>query len=252
MQAYGEAFAQVYNLLWANFARDIAPRILDFYAATEIASSQQTLLDLCCGTGQLALYFLERGYRVTGIDLSEPMLDCARANTSMFVQAGQARFVQGDASSYTLDTPVGLAVSSFDALNHLPSLDALRDCFACTHAATVPGGTFIFDLNTRAGLQRWNNINVTDTADLVVINRGIYDGGERAYTRISGFVRIDDQARYTRFDELVYNTVYDLAAVYDLLLQTGWQKVSFARGSDLSTSLAEPEHEGRIFVIASR
>ena len=252
MQAYGEAFAQVYNLLWASFARDIAPRILDFYAATEIASSQQTLLDLCCGTGQLALYFLERGYQVTGIDLSEPMLNCARANASMFVQAGQARFLQGDASSYTLDAPVGLAVSSFDALNHLPSLDALRDCFACTYAATLPGGTFIFDLNTRTGLQRWNNINVTETADSMVITRGIYDGSERAYTRISGFVRIDDQNRYTRFDELIYNTVYDLAAVGELLLQTGWQKVSFAHGSDLSASVPEPEREGRIFVIATR
>ena len=112
--------------------------------------------------GSSRFYFLERGYQVTGIDLSEGMLDCARANTSMFVQAGQARFLQGDASSYTLDAPVGLVVSSFDALNHLPDLAALRSCFACTHAATLPGGTFIFDLNTRAGLQRWNNINVTD------------------------------------------------------------------------------------------
>ncbi len=30
MQAYGAAFARVYNLLWTGFARDIAARLLDF------------------------------------------------------------------------------------------------------------------------------------------------------------------------------------------------------------------------------
>lgn len=252
MQAYGSAFAQVYNLLWGDFARAVAPHIFDYYSSTELASSQQTLLDLCCGTGQLALYFLERGYHVTGIDLSAAMLKNARANTSMFVQAGQAQFLQGNASDYAIETPVGLVTSTYDALNHLQSLDDLRACFACTHAATLPGGTFIFDLNTRRGLQRWNNIIVTENEDSIVINRGVYDGGEKAFTHISGVVRIDEEEHYTRFDELVTNTVFELNTVCDLLLQTGWKSVHMARGGDLATAVAEPEREGRIFFVATR
>ena len=103
MQGYGATFARVYNLLWVDFARTVAPRILDFYARGDTSTTQQTLLDLCCGTGQLSLYFLERGYTVTGLDLSDAMLDQARANTSMFIQAGQAKFVQADAAHFTLD-----------------------------------------------------------------------------------------------------------------------------------------------------
>jgi SAM-dependent methyltransferase len=255
MQGYGAAFARVYNLLWAGFAREVAPRILDFYARTPIALTEQTLLDLCCGTGQLSLHFLEHGYHVVGLDLSDAMLEHARENTSMFVQTGQARFVQGDAADFTLDKRFGLVVSTFDALNHLPSLHALRRCFACVHTVTLPGGVFVFDLNTRVGLKRWNNLGVQETDDALLVNRGIYDGGDKAYIHINGFVR-DDDGRYTRFEETVFNTVFDLAAVRDALLETGWHDAYFARASDLATPLdvasGEPEREGRAFIVATR
>jgi SAM-dependent methyltransferase len=250
MQGYGAAFSGVYNLLWTGFARDLAPRILDFYARTPFASTEQTLLDLCCGTGQLSLYFLEHGYRVVGLDLSDSMLEHAKANASMFVQAGQARFVQGDAADFMLDERFGLVVSTFDALNHLPGFDALRRCFACVRAVTLDGGTFIFDLNTPVGLRRWNNITVQELDDMVIINRGIYDGGDKAYTRINGFVR-DDDGRYERFEEAVFNIAYDLTAVREALLETGWRVSYFARASDLAAPLDEPEREGRVFVIAT-
>jgi predicted TPR repeat methyltransferase len=102
----------------------------------------------------LRCIILERGYRVSGLDLSEAMLDHARTNASMFVQAGQAHFVQADASAFTLDERFGLVVSTYDALNHLASLEALQRCFASVYAVTQDGGTFVFDLNTRVGLKR--------------------------------------------------------------------------------------------------
>lgn len=247
MQAYGSAFARVYNRLWSGFAKDLAPRIFEFYTPQPL-----TLLDLCCGTGQFSLYFLERGYQVTGLDLSEAMLEQARANASMFVQAGQAQFVQGDAAHFSLDRQFGLVVSSFDALNHLPNVDALRGCFASVYAVTLPGGKFVFDLNTRKGLlHRWNSISVQEHDDMTLIVHGIYDGSDKACTRITGFVREPDE-RYTRFEETIYNTVFPMQTVRDLLLETGWQEVYFAHATSLSTPIDAPEEEGRIFIVASR
>ncbi|MGW3496229.1 class I SAM-dependent methyltransferase [Streptomyces sp. NPDC001020] len=40
------------------------------------------LLDLGCGTGSLSLLAAERGYRVTGVDLSPAMVELARAKTA--------------------------------------------------------------------------------------------------------------------------------------------------------------------------
>jgi demethylmenaquinone methyltransferase/2-methoxy-6-polyprenyl-1,4-benzoquinol methylase len=60
-------------------------------------------LDLCCGTGDIALALARRGANVTGLDFSPQMLDIAR-NRSQKLEAGSQkpafiapRFIQGDA-----------------------------------------------------------------------------------------------------------------------------------------------------------
>ncbi|MGW2641476.1 class I SAM-dependent methyltransferase [Streptomyces sp. NPDC001348] len=57
------------------------------------------VLDLGCGTGSLALLAAERGHRVTGVDLSGPMVELARAKLA----GRDAVFLVGDAAA----PPVG-------------------------------------------------------------------------------------------------------------------------------------------------
>jgi SAM-dependent methyltransferase len=251
MQAYGPGFAQVYNKRWINFARQVAPYLLDFYAQSDQASSHRSVLDLCCGTGQVARYFLEREYQVVGLDLSAAMLHYARENTQPYLVSGQARFVQADATNFTLPDRFGLVISTFDALNHLPDLTALRQCFAAV--AAVCDGYFLFDLNTRVGLRRWNSIEVDDSRDdMTIVNHGIYDvTSDRAWLKVTGFVR-NGEGLYERFEQTVYNTIFAMSDVKTLLLETGWREVYFARRQDLQTPLTDPEQEGRVFIVAQK
>ncbi len=180
MQAYGETFAHVYNLRWARFAREVAPRIESFYLGTHLGGQESSLLDVCCGTGQLAAHFLERGFRVTGIDLSKAMLAHARRNNAAQVEAGRARFVRADAACFTVEGRFGLAVSTFDALNHLPDEQALAGCFRSVHAAVLPRGMFVFDLTTESGLRRKRNgVSVINDEEAIVVKRGVYIEAER-------------------------------------------------------------------------
>lgn len=251
MQAYGKAFAKIYNLRWGGFAKWAAPLLLDFYTGTSIGQENKEVLDLCCGTGQLALHFLEQGYRVTGLDLSEHMLRYARENCQASIESGQAEFIQGDASDFQLEKRFGLVVSTFDALNHLESKEALQKCFICVQA--VCEGYFIFDLNTKKGLRRWNGINIDDSSEeILIINRGIYDGeSDRAWTRITGFVQGED-GRYERFDETAFNTVFEMEEVRGMLLEAGWRTAYCAKVEDLKTAIEAPEEEGRVFFVAGR
>lgn len=251
-QAYNETFARAYDRFWSAFAKLQAPGILDFYERTVIGQTNRRALDVCCGTGNLAAHLLAKGYQVTGIDLSESQLALARENCRPYVEGGQARFIEADASNFTMDEAYGLAISTYDALNHLPSFEALVGCFKSVFAVLAPDGWFIFDLNTRGGLRRWNNMHVYEMADMVVIDRGIYDGqSERAYTMMSGFVRRAD-GLYERFEQIAYNTVYELAKVKAALLDLGWREVHFARGHDLAVPVAEPELEERTFTVAHK
>ncbi len=252
MQAYSQAFAQVYNRRWTRFAEDLAPRLLAYYETTPIARSHPRILDLCCGTGQMARCFLDNGYHVTGIDLSPHMLRFARENAGAYLDSGQAEFFEADAASFTLDRSFGLVVSVFDSLNHLADFQALRGCFASVFAVLVPGGVFIFDLNTRLGLRRWNTIHIDDDEDLMLVNRGIYDGtGDKAYTHITGFIRRPD-GLYERYEETVFNTAFEMEQVRGALLNAGWQTVRFATGDDLAASVEDPENHGRIFFVATK
>jgi SAM-dependent methyltransferase len=251
MQAYNQAFARVYNTRWSSFAKQVAPFILDFYAASPIGKENKSILDLCCGTGHLALHFLEKGYRVVGLDLSEYMLYHAKENTFQYVESGQAKFVQGDASDFKLEERFGLVVSTFDALNHLENGEALRKCFECVY--TISDGFFIFDLNTRNGLRRWNSIQVDENSeDALIITRGIYDGqSDKAWTRITGFAQVSN-GLYERFEETAFNSVFEMEGVKNALFDVGWKNVYFAQIQNLKTPISEPEKEGRVFIVASK
>ena len=250
MQAYNPSFARVYNSFWTGFAAQVGPGIREFYERPRGLDADRSLLDLGCGTGQLALYFLEHDYDVTGIDLSEPMLVYARENAAEYVESGQATFVQDDASDFSLDDSFGLVVSTYDALNHLESLAALERCFRCVYRVLEDGGCFVFDLNTREGLRRWNTTKVQETDEALILTSGIYDErGRRAWTRISGFMRTEG-GLYERFEQTAFNTAFDLAAVRDALLACGWATVHFAAIHDLSEPLLEPEREARVFIVA--
>lgn len=251
MQAYGWGFARIYNRKWTGFAGQVAPVIRRYYETKFPGAANRSVLDLCCGTGQLVRDFLDHGYRAVGIDLSEAMLEFARDNNREYVEAGRAEFIHSDASDFRLEERFGLVVSTFDALNHLENETALKDCFRCAYAAGT--GLFVFDLNTRSGLRRWNSIHVDDGSDdILLMMRGIYDGsGDRAWTMITGFIR-EPNGLYDRCDELTFNTVFDLQRVKALLLETGWKAVHFARILDLETPLPDPEAEGRVFIVAGR
>ncbi len=252
MQAYSEDFARIYNTEWVGFVRQVAPFVFDFYQNTPQGKEKKAVLDLCCGTGQLARHFLERDYRVVGIDLSDPMLRFARENNIDYILADQAEFILADASNFSLDEKFGLVVSTYDALNHLPNIAALTGCFQSVFNVLEEEGYFIFDLNTEVGLRRWGGVQITDRESVYLIIRGFIEIEEqKAWTQITGFVRNEDES-YTRFDETVYNTIFDVQQVVDLLYEVGFQDVQLARAQALSEPLNSPESEGRVFFVVRK
>lgn len=248
MESYGVGFAQAYDARWSAFAKTVAPVIRNFYERA-FPGGNRSLLDVCCGTGQLSLAFLTEGYRVTGIDISEHMLAHARKRAASFISEGKARFQCGDAQQFNLSDRFGIAVSTYDSLNHLPSESALEECFRCVLRACED--VFVFDLNTRHGLRRWNGTFVDDaTDDLFLVTRGHYDGkGSQAKVRITGFIRTA-HGNYERFDHAGFNTVFDLRRVREMLGDVGWRRVHAADVSDLATPVAEPEALARVFFVA--
>jgi SAM-dependent methyltransferase len=101
-----------------------------------------TLLDLACGTGKSFLPFLERGFEVTGCDVSAAMLaEAARKAPDALLIRADVREL-GNVGSFDL-------VTCFDdSLNYLPDAGDLERALESVAANLAPTGIALFDLNT--------------------------------------------------------------------------------------------------------
>lgn len=74
-------------------------------------------LDAGCGTGRYSKFLYSLGYSVTGVDLSEEMLQKARTNSK------QISFIRGDLNELSIKNGSNDLVISALALTHLPDIN---------------------------------------------------------------------------------------------------------------------------------
>ncbi len=252
MNIYSGLFPLIYDHYWPAFGRSAAPLIFDYYAQTRAGKSGLPVLDLCCGTGDLAAFFLERNVPVTGLDISPDMLALAREKNAPYVERGTANFITADACDFQLETEFGLVVSTYDSFNHLPTLTHVKNALRCAVRALHPEGVLIFDMNTEQGLRQFTNIQVMDQRDVLIISRSIFDARNAcSLMEITGFLKSGDGS-YQRFDQSLVNFVYNLREIGSFLRHLGLAEVRFTRVDNLSRAIANPEEEERIFFVAHK
>ena len=106
----------------------------------------ETVLDLACGTGNLACLLAQRGYTVIAADGSAEMLTQAAAKGEGLPRP--PLFVCQSMPKLRLAGPVDAVVSTLDSLNYLTRERDLREPFRRVRRWLKPGGRFLFDVNT--------------------------------------------------------------------------------------------------------
>lgn len=158
---------------WQEFFTAHAPRYdenpftkatvaeVDFLLDLFPLASGSRILDVGCGTGRHSIELAVRGFDVSGLDLTQAMLDIAEAKAAA---AGVAvNFVQGNARSFKFDQPFDAALCVCEGglgllgPGEVPD-EQVTDILGSIAKALKPGGCFLMTtLNGYSAIRRFKD-----------------------------------------------------------------------------------------------
>ncbi len=141
--------ARYYDYIYAQYLRDIVPKYVDATVEAFKRFARRVIrevLDVACGTGGPTLELVRRGYKVTGADLHEEMLEVAREKARK--EGFNIRFVECDARELSK----AFEPESFDAVTmfftsiaYMVEWGDLIKLLKSAHHVLREGGVFVAD-----------------------------------------------------------------------------------------------------------
>jgi SAM-dependent methyltransferase len=243
MAAYDD-FAWFYNRYWNEEFHGLAFPILERIWLPRVPANGR-ILDVCCGTGYLAGLLSERNYRVTGVDLSAPMIEYARLNVPA------AEFHVGDAAHFRASGHFDAAVSTFDSLNHIVAPADLEAVFRGVAAALRRGAPFAFDVLLEEAYQtQWGEgfALVRDDHVLTITDAGFHLRTRMASCHITMFRLLN--GAWQRSDVKIQERCYTPDAIETALSRAGFGQLACYDARDLGMS--GQLGLGRTFFVATK
>jgi SAM-dependent methyltransferase len=218
--------ASIYDLAYGDYTDDVL-----FYENLANAAPDDSVLELGVGTGRVALPLARAGFRVFGIDRSEPMLEMARANAEREkLKKGTLELAQADMTDFGLGRRFGMVFVAANTFQHLLTVEAQRACLERVAAHLLPGGLFAMSVRSLASvswegggsanplLHDWTRRD-PDTGDLV-----------------QKFISMEpDAARMTRLVTYMYDRIHD-GAVRRLVFQA---ELRYSTAAELQSLLQD-------------
>lgn len=134
---YGAELAKVFDTMYQGFiAYD---QEFQFYADKAEKIGADSILEMGCGTGNLARYLAAHFEQYLGLDLSEHMLQLAREKNPGI------SFMQGDMRNFYTESRFDLALITGRSSSYLVSHNDLTNTFYTISKALRPKAHLIFD-----------------------------------------------------------------------------------------------------------
>ena len=243
MAAYDD-FAWFYHRYWNEDFHSLAFPILERIWLPRLSEGAR-VLDVCCGTGYLAGLLSARGYRVTGVDISDPMIEYAR------ISVPEALFYVADITRVSPSACFDAAVSTFDSLNHILKPADLAAAFRNIGSALPPGAPFAFDMLLEDAYQtHWGEAFalVRDDHVITITGAGYHLRTRIACCTITMFRLLDGVWR--RADVTIQERCYTPDEIEKALALAGFGELACYDAGDLG--MGGMLGQGRTFFVATK
>ena len=210
----------------------------------------KTVLDLACGTGSLTRELALRGYEMIGVDLSAEMLaEAAEKNRNV-----------GEISPMVLCQPmekldlygtIDACVCCLDSVNYVTSPKKLQKAFERVHLFLMPGGLFLFDVNTPEKLEGLDGqVFLDETEDAYCVWRAEYSRRSRICSYFMDIFQLDrETGQWDRGEELHRERAYTIPELTGFLEQAGFRDIKVF--GNLKLRRPKPGEE-RVFFVARK
>ncbi|MDD6480749.1 MAG: class I SAM-dependent methyltransferase [Lachnospiraceae bacterium] len=217
MEAY-TGFAQVYDMFMDNVPyEEWCAYICGCFRQNGI--SEGAVLDLGCGTGELTRLMAKKGYDMIAVDSSVDMLEIASQNWEDGIL-----YIHQRMEELELGESVQAAYSACDSVNYILEEEDLLQAFCRVYSHLMPGGIFLFDMNTdykyRVLLGENTFAESRDEGSFIWEN---YYDEESAVNEYDLTLFIPEEGElFRRYTELHYQKNYSMERVRKLLEQAGF------------------------------
>lgn len=219
--SYGR-FAHVYDFLMSEVPYD---KWINLFISKKEQYNINGLkvLDVACGTGEFSVRLAQKGYTVTGIDLSDEMLVIAKEKAD---QSGVSiPFYQQNMIELETGEQFDSIVIFCDSLNYLHAESDVQSTFQRVYEQLKPGGLFMFDVHSVFKMEHvFAGQTFADVQDEVSYIWNAFEGPEpySVEHELTFFVKEEEANQYDRFDEDHYQRTYDMQKYVAWLEEAGF------------------------------
>ena len=197
-------------------------RETDFLEAVHHQHGQtrgKQVLEPACGSGRLITSLASRGWKATGIDLSEPMLTFAKQRLSS--EHLKARLLRAPMQDFRVPGQFDLAHCLVSSFKYLADENQAADCLRCVCDHLKVGGLFVLGLHlsdydqNKLQRERW----VDERAGVhVICNIQSWPADARTRTeRVRSRLIVTENKQETRYETTWDFRTYDLRQLQSLL-----------------------------------
>ena len=243
MNSYND-FAYVYDALmkrdvdyekWADYIENL----FDMYGV-----NPELVCDVACGTGNITIPMAKRGYDMTGVDISESMLNVAREKA----EGLNVLFLNQSMTKIDLYGTMGAFLCMIDGINYVLSPKSLLQFFTKIKTCFMDkGAPFIFDVSSEYKLKNiiGNNTFIKSDKNIFYTWQNRYIESKRLSDMfLTFFVR--EGGMYRRFEERHIQRAWSVDELTYLLKRAGFTKIDTY--GELSFERPKEKEERIVFV----
>ena len=185
-----------------------------------------TVLDLACGTGSLTRELALRGYEMIGVDRSPEMLAEA-AEKNRGVAPAEPIFLCQSMERLDLYGTIDACVCCLDSVNYVTDPKKLARAFQRVHLFLMPGGLFLFDVNSPEKLEGLDGqVFLDEGPDVYCVWRAEFSRRSRICSYFMDIFQLDEATgQWGRGEELHLERAYTHEELTTLLEGAGFQDI---------------------------